>query len=54
MTTITQALQQHCWIVLYDLRTIKSFFHSAITTSIWLFCVFSGSSVTARHNELVD
>ena len=38
----------------YPLRTIRSFFQSARTTSIWLLCVFSGSSVTARHNELVD
>src|ERR1035441_2924316 len=38
----------------YNVRWIKSFLHSAIPTSIWLLCVFSGSSVTARHNELVD
>lgn len=38
----------------YPLLTMISFFQSARTTSIWLLCVFSGSSVTARQSELVD
>ena len=40
--------------LLYCLRTMRSFFHNAITTSIWLLCAFSGSSLTARHSALVD
>jgi hypothetical protein len=38
----------------YDLPTMRSFFHSANTISIWLLCVFSGSFVTACHNALMD
>ena len=38
----------------YGSRTMSPFFQSASTMSIWLLCVFSGSSVTARHNSLMD
>jgi hypothetical protein len=45
-------LQLPSW--LYELRTMRSFFHSASTISIWLLCVFSESFDTACHNALAD